>query len=138
MSSTSAVTSRRSALRCCPLHLQLSHPRASVLCVCLVPKNFRSSFDSLGACCTVPNCMDLLAVDLGCRQTRRPYLDISPTANCLVCKVLCLQSHQLSRLSSSCPAAMQQLLHLVPLFFSAHDSLETSWFLFLHLCSDDT
>jgi len=96
------VTSRRSALRYCPLHLQLAHHGHPFFCVCPVPKNFRSSSDSLGACCRVQNCMDLLAVDLGCRQMGGPnwtslLLHTALYARFFACKAI------------SCPAAVQQL-----------------------------
>jgi len=40
--------------------------------------------------------------------------------------------------AAACAAAVQHLPHLMPLCFSAHASLETSSFLFAHLCSHDT
>jgi len=47
----------------------------------------------------------------------------------------CLNSKQAA---AACAIAMQHLPHLMPQCFSALASLETSSFLFAHLCSHDT
>jgi len=47
----------------------------------------------------------------------------------------CLDSKQAA---AACASALQHLPHQMPLCFSTHVSLETSSFLFAHLCSHGT